>query len=525
MRPLRKAPTRFQVDVNSLIVDALQFSPQVRAISDNAVIAETAIVEAQAEFDVHAFTESKLVRQSVPTGSTLQAGFNVPRLRQADWFYNTGLRKKNQFGGRVEIGQKIGTRDSNSLFFTPQNQGNSRLTLSYNQPLLNGAGKAYNTSLILLANLDTRIADDRTATELQDHLLAVTEALWELYQQRAVLLQKHRHLGRAEFILERLEKRRGIDSLASQIAQARAAVSMRRAELIRAGTAIRNAEARVRALVNSPPMLNHRTAELIPTQTPLGKFIPLSVQDALVTALKNRPEIDAATQEIEAARIRKNMAKNELLPALDLVVETYVSGLRGGHNIARAWTDQFSVGEPSYTAGFTFEVPLCRRAAKARYQRRHLELRQLSNRFQATVAQLSAEVEVAVREVETAYRELQAKYVSMMAARTEVDYLRRRWELLPGDDRSASFALQDLLDAQDRLVFEEQSFAESQVEYTLSLTRLNRTTGTLLRHEQIQLVRTVEGCLPGVQFEKTPESTRTLAVPNSRDAEPATEDD
>jgi len=107
----------------------------------------------------------------------------------------------------------------------------------------------------------------------------------------------------------------------------------------------------------------------------------------------------------------------------------------------------------------------------------------------------------------------------MMAAQADLNYLQRRWELLPGDERAASFALEDLLDAQDRLAFEERSFAETQVEYTLSLTRLNRATGTLLRHEQIHLMRTTDGCLPGVQFEKVPEFTSSPAAERAAEDE------
>ena len=231
--------------------------------------------------------ESKFGRTSAPTGSTLDAGTSVLRLREEDWFYSAGIRRKNQFGGRFEVAQQIGIKDSNSQFFDPKNQGNSRLTLSYNQPLLNGAGKAYNNSLILLANIDTRIASNRTATELQDHLLAVTEAMWEIYQQRTVLLQKRRHLDRAQVILTRLEKRRDIDSLDSQIARAGAAVSRRRVELIRAATAIRNAEARVRTLVNAPTMLANRQSELVTIQPPTRDFIRVELQDAVLTALYN----------------------------------------------------------------------------------------------------------------------------------------------------------------------------------------------------------------------------------------------
>lgn len=502
VRPLRAAPVQTPVDINSLIVDTLRYSARVRAISDNAIVAETAITRAAAAFDVTSFMESKFVRTSIPTGSTLEAGFNVPRLREEDWFYRGGLRKRNSYGGRVEMAQQIGIRDSNSQFFYPYNQGNSRLVLSYNQPLLSGAGKAYNSSLIVLANLDTRVALDRTAAELQDQLLEVIESHWDLYIQRSLLLQRQAHLERAETILVRLEKRQDVDSLASQIARARAAVAARRTSLIRAGSEIRNAESRLRAIVNSPDMLNNRASELIPAQTPTTVLLPIELHDAFLTALENRTEIDAATQEIEAARVRLNVAKNELLPVLDVVLESYLSGLRGDYNIGQSWIDQFSVGEPSYTAGLMFEMPLDRRAAKANQQRRQAELRQLTSKFQATVETLNSEVEVAVREVDTTFREMQARFVQMMAAQSDMDYLQRRWESLPGDDRAASFLLEDLLDSQDRLAFAESAFVEAQVAYTISLTRLNRATGLLLKHEQVELVRESDACAPVIRFEK-----------------------
>ncbi len=516
LKPLRDAPSTLSVDVDSLIIDALRYSAQVRAISDNAVIAQTAITRAAAEFDVSTFVESKFVRTSVPTGSVLDAGAGVPRLREEDWFVSGGLRRKNQLGGRFEVAQQLGTRDSNSQFFFPGNQGNARLTLSYNQPILNGAGRAYNNSLVVLADLDTRIASHRTATELQDHLLEVTEAMWELYHQRSILLQKRRHLERAHVILIRLEKRSSVDSLASQIARARAAVAMRRSELIRAAAAIRNAEARIRALVNSPTMLTQRSNELIPNQVPTANFVATNLDDAVLTALEHRPEINAAMEEIEAARVRRNVAQNELMPVLDLVLETYVSGLQDRYDVAQSWGDQFYKGEPSYTAGLLFEVPLHRRAARANLERRQLELRQLSSRLQAAIELLHAEVEVAVREVDTSYREMQAKYISMKAAETDVNYLQRRWEELPGDDRAASFLLEDLLDSQDRFAFEEMGFARAQVDYTVSLTRLNRATGTLLKQERVEILPAhVEG-LPAIEFERSGGGGHIETVPPPR---------
>jgi outer membrane protein TolC len=471
-------------------------------VSEEVLIQETGIVEAQATFDVHAFMDSKFFRKSEPTGNVLEAGFEATRLREGDWRYSAGLRKRTPLGGSWEVSQRIGMRDSNSQFFQPEQQGNARLALSFNQPLLNGFGKTYNTSLIVLADIDTSVAMDQTSVALQDQLTRIAEAYWELYLQRSVQAQKRQHLERARLVLEELRRRRDIDALESQIIRAQAAVAARRAELVRSAATIRNMEARIRALTNSPDLLSTPQAELIPLDYPAMVPVAVNLEDAKVTALQHRPEIDAASQEIRAASLRLDMSRNELLPALDLVLETYVLGLQQDLDIAQAWTDQFSLGEPSYSAGLVFEVPLHRRAARARLQRRQLQLRQITAEFDEIVQMLMTDVEIAVRDVTATHQEMIGKYRAMQAAAVELEYTTRRWQLLSGEDRSASFLLEDLLDAQDRLAVEEYGFALAQRNYTLSLTELKRATGTLLQQEQIEPVRTCSNGLPQLHFQK-----------------------
>ena len=489
------------VNLDALIVSALAHSPRVRAVSQDVLIQETAILEARAVFDPYAFMDAKFFRRSEPIGNVLETG-GPPRLREGDFGYKAGLRKRTPLGGSWEMSQRIGMRDSNSRFFTPEQQGNSRFSLSFSQPLLNGFGKPYNHALILLADIDTTMAMDQTSASLQSHLVQIVEAYWELYLQRSILLQRRRHLQRADEIMVRLTNRRQVDALESQIVRARAAVTARQAELIRTATSIRNIEARLRALTNAPELQAMRTAELVPLDQPLFLPIAVTVDDAMVTALQHRPEIDAAAQEIRAAGIRLDMSRNELLPALDLVLETYVMGLDRDFDISQAYVDQFSVGEPSYSAGLVLELPLHRRAAKARYQRRQLQLRQITQQFEETTQMLMADVEIAVREVSATYEEMAGKYRAMLAAEAEVEYLCQRWELLSGDDRSVSFLLEDLLDAQDRLAFAEYGFAVAQRDWTISHTALKRATGTLLQEQQIQPVRGCNGGLPDLRFER-----------------------
>jgi outer membrane protein len=492
---LRPQASAMRVDLQGLVLATLNYSYHVRAIAETPLIRQTAIVEANADFDVKAFMDSKFVRTSEPVSDLLTTG-GPPRFRQSDWGYRAGLRQRTRLGGTLELSQRIGYLDNNSLYFVPPQQGNARLAISFEQPLLNGAGRLYNCSLVMLAQLDAAMAWDRTSQQLQEHLLEVTRAYWELYLQRAVLLQLQRLHAQAEEIFTELQQRRGVDSLKSQIVLAEAAVASRKAELIRAAAAIQNAEARIRALVNAPKPDEPESPELLPGDVPWATPVPVPLRDALVTALARRPEVAEAMKKLDAGRIRLDMSKNELLPALSAVVETYVSGLQGDSLIGQAIENQFTVGEPSYSAGLLFEVPLENRAARARLERRQREVCQLTHQFHALLETLSAEVEVAVREVDTTCNEIPAKSKAMAAAQTEVEYMTERWRLMSGEDRAASFLLEDLLTAQDRLAVAEYGMAKAQASHAVALADLKRAMGLLLQCDQLTPQQLNAGNIP-----------------------------
>ena len=148
------------------------------------------------------------------------------------------IRRQTESGSRFEASQKFGYEDSNSVFFVPVNQGTARMSLSLTQPLLNGRGPAYTTHLIVLGQIDTRVACDRVAGDLQDLLVEVHRAYWDLYLQRSLLLQKRKLFRQAVEIHDELNGRREIDVLQSQIARAKAAVATRLAAVIRQDTAV-----------------------------------------------------------------------------------------------------------------------------------------------------------------------------------------------------------------------------------------------------------------------------------------------
>lgn len=487
-QPILGAPNIRQIDLDTLLIAALHHSPRVLAIADAPLIRETAIVEAAAAFDPASFLDTKFRSLSDPVGNTLTTG-GPSRLHEKNYEMIAGVRKKTERGSTVEFSQQLGTLTNNSVFLTPQRQGNARLSLSYTHPVLRGAGKAYNRSLIVLAEFDTRIATERAVSDVQDHLQDVAVAYETLKLNRAGLAQKRRLVASAQAILSELEARHGFDSSGSQVARARAAVAMRQADLARAASEIKNTQTQLNVLVQSPDLFDSHVAEFIPTSLPPPPALDVNLDDALVTALHHRTEVTQGINRLRAAEVRMTAAQNESLPTLDLVLEGYVAGLAPSYQTATAFSDQFSEGQPGFTAGIVINAPWNARAAKSRHRRRQLEYRRIMNEFQQSLVTIRGEVEVAIREVQTANREMAGHWRAMEAAQADIRYMEERWQKLPRADGARGFLLEDLLKAQERLAKSEYELAATELRYATSLIDLKRSTGTLLHVDTRNLIQ------------------------------------
>ena len=230
---------------------------------------------------------------------------------------------------------------------------------------------------------------------------------------------------------------------------------------------------------NAPQLGCLEEIELTPIDGPEPGFRSLGDFDRRSKwQFANRPEVLLAMKQIKAAGVRVDVAKNEILPLLDVVMETYVGGLaRVIAMSATRLSTNSAWGHPATTAGLRMEVPIGNRAGVRVSSRRALEMRQFQSQLRATLAALQLEVEIAVREVQTAHREIEAKYQALDAAVTEVDFIERRWKHLAGDDRAASLFLEDLFSAQERQTSQEFEYLSAEVDYNLAMIELQRRDG------------------------------------------------
>jgi outer membrane protein TolC len=496
--------SRQNITLDDLYTRAIRHSTQIRVFGDLPVIRETGIQEAKGAFDTNAFLTSQFERRNEPVGNTLTTG-GALRFEQDEWATEAGLKKKLYTGAEVVLSQRIAQTKNNSIFFSPNDQSTGRLELSIVQPLLKGAGVAYNTSVIRIAKIDSEVAMAEFIRQTESHLQEIARTYWTLYAARVTYLQKLRLLEETGKLADEVKAREKIDAQSSQVYRAQSAVAARKSELIRYEAAIRNAQDRLAALTSDPRLLPNSDVELIPLDRLVLTGEMVDPQQAAQTALRTRPEINQAFNQLRAATIREKMSKNEVLPELNFILRGALGGLDDSDYVS-GFGNQFNQGGPGFTVGFELRYPLENNIAKARLERRRLELRQQIDQLKTTVDSVLLEVKISAREVGTAYREALAKYAAVKAYSEDIATLEARRSVQPfldpamaavlGAEATKAVSLSQttdyldrMLDSQYRRSIAEEEFIMAAAEYQVSLVNIQRAKGKLLSYEGLQIIR------------------------------------
>lgn len=474
-----------RIDVPSLVALGLHASPQIQAISLTPLIREAETGIAQAQFDPGLFARTLYDDRTDPVGNTLTTG-GLPFLKDNIWTGQAGFRQKLYTGGNIEMQQKLGFQNSNSRFFSPQDQGTATLSINFNQPLMRGRGQVYNRSQIFLAEIATGAARDELNAKLQDELTNIVSAYWSLYAARAQLLQRRRNLELGREVLQRLEGRAQYDALPIQLTQARAAVANRETALANAIRDVQVAESEIRRLTGGTDWMRAHEIELLTIEEPVDDPEGMALQTAVTTALERRPELRQATRKVKAAAVRSQVTANELLPDLKLLFSTYVAALEGDSGIERAFVRQFSGSTPGYAAGFSYDFPWRNRAAINRNRQAELEYRRSQYELEQVTVNLIADVQQAWYRLGSARTRLQSALIAQETAEAELDRNMQRWESAAwvegdwSDGQTQSLILDQLLASQQKLFEAERIVVESELELKLAQINLKRASGTLL---------------------------------------------
>jgi hypothetical protein len=468
------------IDLEQLIWQSMQYSMRVHSILKMPKIQRSEIEIARGDFDPTRYAQSNFKDTSDPVGNTLTTG-GPNRLNDYFWENAIGIRDRNQFGGKTDFGQAIDARDSNSLFFRPNNQVDSKLTLNYSQPLMRGAGVFYNTSSIRISQIKTEQELAIANTNLQQHARTIHSAYWELLLARFQLAQVIKAKVRIKTLSIELENRRGIDVLKMHTDRAESMIQAMAAQDSELRAKIRGYQADLARLVGSPEIQRTVCDEMIPLTRPIASLPPLdSLDDELYNALMYRGELQEIRSQIETESVRKQIAANELRPTLDLVVEGYVRGLAGEKRLIDSLSRQFDSGAPSYSGGFLYQSPYKNRAARANLQGRAMAMAERIDAYEDRKMEVEAQVYKAIEMSKGTYQAILASLYSARAIQSEVENQRARLEDFFNEGSSPSTILNELFDSENRLLNAEKELATRQIEHMQALIQIKYESGTLL---------------------------------------------
>lgn len=467
----------FPLTLPEALGKALTEAPELQVLHSDWFIQQIEVDRQSAAFDWITFVNAVWNRDSTPVGSQLDGAAN--RLRSRTSSMVAGARRLNTDGSEFELSQTIGTRNSNSDFINPNNQGTSRLAFEYDKPLLRGSGEDYNTSRITLAAIQKDTAYDRFKIGVQDHLLDVASAYWTLVLQRGRFVQSVNSWNRAKEIEQEMAKRVEVDVTPNMLDRTRSEVATRLAGAIQSEHDTFAAQDSLLRLIYGSRYPQYANMEVVTVTLPMKDGNQLTPETHIETALRTRSEVHQSIREIKTASVRYEVAANEVLPQLDMVLTGYVAGLRGNNDVGGSILNQFTEGEPGVGVGLNFEIPYRNRAANAAAEQNLIAIKRMRAQLEQTIGEVTEDVRGQVIQRNKFGTVLEQQLDSLVRTKRILQYTQKRREFLADGAQVADLYLENLLLMQNRLQDAELQYLRSQVQFSLADTALLRAISQL----------------------------------------------
>lgn len=457
----------------------------IRVAGYDPAIENTRVVEAEARFDPVAFAETGLDYRNVSTAGQV-FGFGSPPTfseESVSWNNRAGIRQLLPSGGQAELRLQSLRIDRDPTFNNLNPYWENEIILQITQPLLRDFGNEINQARIVINRNNTQISVLEFRRRVEETLFELEQRYWDL----AEAVEENRI---AEDLLEQtidtadiLFKRRGQDVTSVQVSQAIASIKARTAALIDARRRILDLSDQVKRLMSDPDLPVSGATLILPESQPLVEPVRFDLGDAMETALLARFELGQQQLRVDSATTALQVAKNNLLPQLNLVASAGLQGLDD------SWAD--AVGDMldfdnnfTGSVGLQFEFPIGNRAARAIFARASLQRQQAIDAYANTVQQVALDVKSALRDVETSWEFVVQQQQNRLAqaAALEALLLRER----NNEPLTPNFV--DLkLNLQGALAEARRNEARAIAAYNVSIARLERAKGTLLKYNNVVL--------------------------------------
>jgi outer membrane protein len=370
----------------------------------------------------------------------------------------------------------------------------SRLSIGFNQPLLNGAGRLPNERFMMVARNNQRTAEDVFQLQVIASVVQLENAYWDFAAAQQNVAVAQDSLAVSKELLEDSRKQERIGTMTPlDVITAQSQVAAAERDLIVAKTTRDQQETTLKQLISKrdDPALDSATVIIDdPLPEPQDLDLP-AMTDALAAARSKRSEIREAQTNLANQNIAIQYTENNLKPSVSVFGLYASSGLQGNTALvtggaAGSLSEAFGAAYPETASGVSMAAPLRNRSAQADNLRSQLERNQMEVGLQSTRNQIELQVRQALVSLVQGKAQVAAAHQAVRLAQMALDAEPKKLEAGLSVPYNVVLRERDVASAQ---------YAEVQAmtAYAKALVSIDQAMGTTLERSRIDVVDALSG--------------------------------
>lgn len=435
---------------------------------------EDDVRSARADFEP-AFTGEYTVEDNTELAANVLQGAGV--FNSLDMNFNLGASGKLVTGTEYEVdflNQRYNS-DSRYQSFNPYYTATPKITIT--QPLFRGFGILVNRADIIIAQNDKMESEksfrDTVIATISSAKAAYYSYIFSLENYSLEKLALERILSLLEINKARYQK--GLIS-SVDLLETEASFAQRQKEVLAAEAAVKKAEDELKLVTNLVDDPEAWNAKIEVIDKPQFQQEDVQLLDCLKNAFQSRPDYQSAQIDLKSRDIKIKVARNALLPTVDLTGSYALNGLEKSYPKA---LKNANANYIDWLAGVEVTVPWGG-AERADFDQKKLEKAQAILSFQRLEQNIILEVRDKVREAKVQERQVAVAKISLEKETENYNAQKERYG-------AGQVSTHDMLDYQDKLAKAELDYAKALIDYNIALINLDKSQGITLAKNNIKL--------------------------------------
>lgn len=489
---------KLELSLKSYLDLVMANNPDIGIQKLNVEFSRDAILRAFAVFDPIANASFSTARQKSPSGSLLAGASTLNTLTQP---FSLGYRQTMVTGTQYNLSFTDTRVSSNNSFSTFNPQLSSGFNFNLIQPLLRGRGMFITKLPISVARSRLKAADFTFQDQVIQFVTVAENAYWDVINARENLRVQEESLKLADAALTRAKKEIELGATSKlEVFQPEANRANAELGVIQGRYRLEQVEDALRRQMGADLDPAYRKMPLVLTESvemPAGSQ-PVDREAATSAAMRHRPDLRAAVQNLDADDLGIKQANNALLPSLSFTAQYGSSGLGGifyprtnlidptlpvlpvPGGLGDALSGVFGFRYPIYGVGLTLTLPIRDRNAAANLADAVVQKRMDALKVRSTEENVRLQVLNAISLVEQSRESVRIAKIARDLAQQRVDADQQRYEL-------GVITLFFVLDSQNAFVQAEFNLVAQTINYKRNVLNLLERTGELLDERGIVL--------------------------------------